>query len=47
MSKELSFYDCIVGEKLSAITFILDYWQFQFDGPFFNAFDLPLPISSS
>jgi hypothetical protein len=26
-----------VGEKLSAITFVLDYWQFQFDGPFLNA----------
>jgi hypothetical protein len=27
----------IVGEKLSAITFVLDYWQLQFDGPSINA----------
>jgi hypothetical protein len=38
MSKEPDFYVCIVGEKLSAITFVLDYWQLQFDGPTINAF---------
>jgi len=27
----------IVGEKLSAVTFVLDYWQFQFDGSNINA----------
>jgi hypothetical protein len=37
MRKEPSFHDRIVGEKLSAITFVLDYWQFQFDGPTINA----------
>ena len=37
MSKALNFYDCIVGEKLSAITFVMDYWQLQFDGPTINA----------
>lgn len=37
MSKEPKFYDCIVGEKLSAITFVMDYWQLQFDGPIVNA----------
>ncbi|MEO6810651.1 MAG: hypothetical protein ABI353_16165 [Isosphaeraceae bacterium] len=26
----------IVGEQLSAITFLTDYYQFQFDGPTFN-----------
>ena len=26
----------IVGEKLSAITFVSNYYQFQFDGPSFN-----------
>ena len=26
----------IVGEKLSAVTFVLDYYQLQFDGPTFN-----------
>jgi hypothetical protein len=29
--------ESIVGEKLSAITFVLDYWQLQFDGPSINA----------
>ncbi|UPJ46978.1 hypothetical protein IVB30_27230 [Bradyrhizobium sp. 200] len=37
MSKALNFYDCIVGEKLSAITFVMDYWQLRFDGPTINA----------
>jgi len=37
MQKEPSFHDRIVGEKLSAITFVLDCWQFQFDGPTINA----------
>jgi hypothetical protein len=23
----------IIGEKLSAVVFVLDYWQLQFDGP--------------
>jgi hypothetical protein len=30
-------FEAIVGEKLSAITFVLDYWQLQFDGPIINA----------
>src|SRR5437588_3157155 len=30
-------FQAIVGEKLSAITFVLDYWQLQFDGPSINA----------
>ncbi|MCS3450087.1 hypothetical protein M2222_001090 [Bradyrhizobium elkanii] len=30
-------FEAIVGEKLSAITFVLDYWQLQFDGPSINA----------
>ncbi|MDI4231443.1 hypothetical protein OZ411_01270 [Bradyrhizobium sp. Arg237L] len=30
-------FEAIVGEKLSAITFVLDYWQLQFDGPTINA----------
>jgi hypothetical protein len=29
--------ESIVGEKLSAIVFVLDYWQLQFDGPSINA----------
>ncbi len=27
----------IVGEQLSAVTFVQDYLQFQFDGPILNA----------
>jgi hypothetical protein len=30
-------FEAIVGEKLSAITFVLDYWQLQFDGLTINA----------
>jgi hypothetical protein len=30
-------FETIVGEKLSAITFVLGYWQLQFDGPSINA----------
>jgi len=37
MSKDSNFYDSIVREKLSGITFVMDYWQFQFDGPTMNA----------
>ncbi|MDO8399665.1 MAG: hypothetical protein Q7T45_17775 [Bradyrhizobium sp.] len=37
MNKQPNFYNCIVGEKLSAITFVMDYWQLQFDGPTINA----------
>jgi hypothetical protein len=37
MNKEPNFYDSIVGEKLSAITFVMDYWRLQFDGPTINA----------
>ena len=27
----------IVGEKLSAVVFVVDYWQLQFDGPLISA----------
>jgi hypothetical protein len=33
---EREAFQSIVGEKLSAVTFILDYWQLQFDGPMIN-----------
>ncbi len=29
-------FEIIVGEKLSAVTFVLDYWQLQFEGPMIN-----------
>ena len=32
----LKIDDEIVGAKLSAITFVMDYYQFHFDGPMFN-----------
>ncbi len=30
-------FEAIVGEQLSAITFVQDYWQFDFDGQGFTA----------
>lgn len=27
------YFNQIVGEKLSAVVFVLDYYQLQFDGP--------------
>lgn len=32
----MDFLNQIVGSDLSAITFVRDYYQFQFDGPYFN-----------
>ena len=37
MGEPLELLEVIVGEKLSAITFVLDHWQLQFDGPTINA----------
>lgn len=31
----------IVGEKLSAVTFVMDYVQLAFDGPMINAYTWP------
>jgi hypothetical protein len=28
----------LVGETLSSVTFVMDYWQLHFDGPFFNVY---------
>jgi hypothetical protein len=36
MERRSELVESIVGEKLSAITFMLDYWQLQFDGPTIN-----------
>ena len=30
-------FDAIIGEQLSAVVFVLDYWQLQFDGPTISA----------
>ena len=37
MDQQSKPFEAIIGEKLSAITFVLDYWQLQFDGPLINA----------
>jgi hypothetical protein len=37
MDQQSKPFESIIGEKLSAITFVLDYWQLQFDGPSINA----------
>ena len=37
MERRLEPFESIVGEKLSAITFVLDYWQLHFDGPTIDA----------
>jgi hypothetical protein len=36
MSNVYDYLDEIVGASLSAITFVMDYYQFQFDGPMLN-----------
>ena len=30
-------FEVLIGEMLSAVTFVMDYWQLQFDGPTINA----------
>ena len=45
MSNVYDYLDEIVGAKLSAITFVLDYYQFQFDGPMFNVLT-PVTVDS-
>ena len=39
------YYDQIVGEKLSAVVFVLDYHQLQFDGPSFTILN-PITVTS-
>jgi hypothetical protein len=46
MPEPFDFLDQIVGEKLSAITFVMDYYQFQFDGPMFNVLT-PVSVASA
>lgn len=36
MSDDMYGLRAVVGEKLSAVVFVLNYYQFQFDGPMFN-----------
>jgi hypothetical protein len=37
MRTEPNFHESIAGKQLSAITFVMDYWQLQFDGVIMNA----------
>ena len=37
MDQQSKPFEAIIGEKLSAITFVLDYWQLQFDGTMIKA----------
>jgi hypothetical protein len=37
MDQRREAFKSLIGEKLSAIAFVLDYWQLQFDGPSLNA----------
>ena len=46
MPEPFDFLNQIVGEKLSAVTFVSDYYQFQFDGPTFNVLT-PVSIESA
>jgi hypothetical protein len=45
MSNVYDYLDEIVGAQLSAITFVMDYYQFQFDGPMFNVLT-PVTVDS-
>jgi hypothetical protein len=40
-------FSYIIGEKLNAITFILDYYQFHFDGPTFDVLTSVSVVSPS
>ena len=44
--ESFDFLNQIVGERLTAITFVLDYYQFQFDGPMFNVLT-PVSVASA
>ncbi len=46
MMESFDFLNQIVGERLTAITFVLDDYQFQFDGPMFNVLT-PVLVESS
>ena len=38
-------YEQVIGEKLSAVVFVLDYHQLQFDGPTFTILN-PITVTS-
>lgn len=44
MSSE--YFNPIIGEKLSAVVFVLDYHQLQFDGPGFTILN-PITVTSN
>jgi hypothetical protein len=39
------YYNQVIGEKLSAVVFVLDYHQLQFDGPSFTILN-PITVTS-
>jgi hypothetical protein len=39
------YYNQIIGEKLSAVVFVLDYHQLQFDGPSFTILN-PITVTT-
>ncbi len=45
MAEVHDYLDEIVGATLSAITFVSDYYQFQFNGPMFNVLT-PVTVDS-
>ena len=45
MSNVYDYLDEIAGAQLSAITFVMDYYQFHFDGPVFNVLT-PVTVDS-
>lgn len=40
-NRDKSALTCLLNEELSAITFVRDYLQLHFDGPFFNVYIWP------
>ena len=42
---DFSYLNQIVGEKLSAVVFVMDYHQLQFDGPSFTILN-PITVTS-
>jgi hypothetical protein len=47
MQAKVSTLDQLKGNSLSAVTFVQDYLQLQFDGPFLNVFVWPRIIVSA
>lgn len=44
MKNIINPFDCLIGEKLSSIEFVMGYYQFRFDGPCINVYSDPYVI---